>query len=280
MKQPELGQKILALRQQKGLTQEELVAQCNISVRTIQRIEAGEVIPRSYTVKSILNALDYDIGQLQFEESRVSQEFKKLFLFTIDDDKEAGFLIRQLNIAWICGLIYFLLGFLETGLYLSRFFEGELILGKVGYISIELITLGTFILFMRGFILTGKIVKNYFLKIAAFITIFVSGLFYVYDILSLFIDEFSVDFILGASSIAFGMISIFFGIALFRLQPIIGSLAAVAAVFELIASFFFLTVILSWIGLIFLLPAVLLEVILLYKMMEMLSAKQTEIQMQ
>ena len=30
MKQPALGQKILALRQQKGLTQEELVEQCNI----------------------------------------------------------------------------------------------------------------------------------------------------------------------------------------------------------------------------------------------------------
>jgi transcriptional regulator with XRE-family HTH domain len=41
MKQPELGQKILKLRKQKGFTQEELVAQCNINVRTIQRIEAG-----------------------------------------------------------------------------------------------------------------------------------------------------------------------------------------------------------------------------------------------
>ena len=42
MKQPQLGLKILELRQQKGFTQEELVEQCNISVRTIQRIEAGE----------------------------------------------------------------------------------------------------------------------------------------------------------------------------------------------------------------------------------------------
>ena len=65
MKQPALGQKILELRQQKGLTQEELVEQCNISVRTIQRIEAGETMPRVYTIKTILSALDRDLDDLQ-----------------------------------------------------------------------------------------------------------------------------------------------------------------------------------------------------------------------
>lgn len=44
----ELGKIITDLRKEKGLTQEELVEKCNISVRTIQRIEAGEVIQRSY----------------------------------------------------------------------------------------------------------------------------------------------------------------------------------------------------------------------------------------
>jgi transcriptional regulator with XRE-family HTH domain len=42
MKQPDLGKKILELRKQKGLTQEELVELCNINVRTIQRIENNE----------------------------------------------------------------------------------------------------------------------------------------------------------------------------------------------------------------------------------------------
>ena len=55
MKQPELGKKILELRKAKGLTQEELVEKCNISVRTIQRIETGEVTPRGKTIKHILN---------------------------------------------------------------------------------------------------------------------------------------------------------------------------------------------------------------------------------
>ena len=60
MEQPELGKKIAELRKQKGLTQEELVNNCNLSVRTLQRIEAGEVTPRAYTIKLIFNALDYD----------------------------------------------------------------------------------------------------------------------------------------------------------------------------------------------------------------------------
>src|SRR5690554_8105169 len=69
MKQPELGIKILELRKAKGLTQEELVERCNINVRTIQRIEAGEVTPRSYTMKSILAALDYDLNRIPIEEA-------------------------------------------------------------------------------------------------------------------------------------------------------------------------------------------------------------------
>jgi transcriptional regulator with XRE-family HTH domain len=59
MKQPELGKKIVELRKAKGLTQEELVEKCNLSVRTLQRIESGEVSPRSYTTKIIFAALDY-----------------------------------------------------------------------------------------------------------------------------------------------------------------------------------------------------------------------------
>lgn len=59
MKQPELGKKILELRKRKGLTQEELAGDCKLNVRTLQRIESGEVNPRSYTVRTVFAALDY-----------------------------------------------------------------------------------------------------------------------------------------------------------------------------------------------------------------------------
>lgn len=62
MRQPELGRMIAERRKAKGFTQEELVEKCKLSVRTLQRIEAGEVEPRSYTVKIILEALDFDFS--------------------------------------------------------------------------------------------------------------------------------------------------------------------------------------------------------------------------
>ena len=63
MNQPELGKKIAELRKAKGFTQEELVEKCNLSVRTLQRIESGEVAPRSYTLKLIFTALEYNIHE-------------------------------------------------------------------------------------------------------------------------------------------------------------------------------------------------------------------------
>ena len=58
MNQPELGNYIAALRKEQGLTQEELVEKCNLSVRTLQRIEAGDVTPRPITIKLIFEALE------------------------------------------------------------------------------------------------------------------------------------------------------------------------------------------------------------------------------
>ncbi|WP_136669307.1 helix-turn-helix domain-containing protein [Flavobacterium sp. H122] len=60
MNQPELGKKISELRLLKGLTQNELAELCNVSLRTIQRIELAEVTPRSFTIKTIFSVLDYD----------------------------------------------------------------------------------------------------------------------------------------------------------------------------------------------------------------------------
>lgn len=60
VKQPELGQIISDSRKAKGFTQEELVEKCNLSVRTLQRIESGEATPKLVTVKLILEALDLD----------------------------------------------------------------------------------------------------------------------------------------------------------------------------------------------------------------------------
>lgn len=54
------GQLIKNLRDQKGITQEELAGKTGLSVRTIQRIENGEVDPRAYTLQTIAEALEVE----------------------------------------------------------------------------------------------------------------------------------------------------------------------------------------------------------------------------
>jgi uncharacterized Tic20 family protein len=60
MNQPDLGLKVTELRQTKGFTQEQLAEKCEVSARTIQRIESGEVDPRAYTLQCLSTALDFD----------------------------------------------------------------------------------------------------------------------------------------------------------------------------------------------------------------------------
>jgi uncharacterized Tic20 family protein/DNA-binding Xre family transcriptional regulator len=62
MNQPDLGHKVTELRQQKALTQEQLAELCEVSARTIQRIESGEVDPRAYTLQCLSKALEFDFG--------------------------------------------------------------------------------------------------------------------------------------------------------------------------------------------------------------------------
>jgi uncharacterized Tic20 family protein len=72
------GHLIKTLRLKKGITQEELADKTDISVRTIQRIENGDVDPRAYTLQSIAAALEVDFEVLNlFEESRNDNETKK-----------------------------------------------------------------------------------------------------------------------------------------------------------------------------------------------------------
>ena len=56
----ETGRLIKELRTKKGMTQEELAEKTEVSTRTIQRIENGEVDPRAYTLQMIAKALDVD----------------------------------------------------------------------------------------------------------------------------------------------------------------------------------------------------------------------------
>jgi uncharacterized Tic20 family protein/DNA-binding Xre family transcriptional regulator len=63
MNQPDLGLKVSELRQLKNLTQEQLAEKCEVSTRTIQRIESGEVDPRAYTLQRLGDVLNFDFEE-------------------------------------------------------------------------------------------------------------------------------------------------------------------------------------------------------------------------
>lgn len=58
----ETGRLIKELRTEKGMTQEQLAELTELSTRTIQRIEGGDVDPRAYTLQMIAKALEVDFS--------------------------------------------------------------------------------------------------------------------------------------------------------------------------------------------------------------------------
>jgi len=279
MKQPDLGKKITELRKAKGLTQEELVDKCNISVRTLQRIEIGEVTPRIYTVKTILAALDFDLDTVSEVDERdaggVASTLRKHILLEVDKDLTPEFLKDQLTIAWIAGVLYFLLGFFEGAAEVFRYQEHRLVFSEPIYIALKLSVLVAFVLFQRGFVVLGGIFDNYLLRIMSFLMIVGEVLITGYDIASVFYDATERGWVLGAESFSYGGILILYGISLRRLRTSLGSIARWAGLFEILAGCFFFTIVLGFIGFFVLMPAQLLEIISLYKGIDIIRLRQT-----
>lgn len=247
-KQPQLGQTILNLRQLKKLTQEELVEQCNINVRTLQRIEAGEVTPRDFTIRAILSALEYDIDQVQK---------------AIEQKTGNG----KLQIAWIAGAIYFLLGLFEAVADYTRFTEDLPFYFNLIYTSIKLIAVITFALFMMGFVVVGQRHKSSIIKIGAWLMAATVAIMGIYDIISLFSPMSEEEFwmIKGGEGVMFGAADIVFGIGLFKLSNELGNMAKIAGILEIIAGAMFLTFLLALPGLFVWSAAIIVEVVLLYQ---------------
>ena len=273
MKQPLLGKKIVELRNQKGLTQDELVQKCNITVRTIQRIESGETTPRNYTIKVILNALGYNYEKI-FENEYVGGKFDKILRFSPNNFKQV------FKVSFVAGIIYFLFGFVETAYFVkplfdsssetnwSDFLKGHDFETSSSFMTHSLIKITSIILFaffMRGFVLLGSYYKNFTVELMAFLMIITNIIFELSEIGSVNHEGSLAYFILISKAITFGSIMIFFGMGILRLKLHLGNLSKGTGLLEIITGIFFATVFLFPFGLILLIPLELLEVLLLYK---------------
>ena len=117
MKQPELGKKIFELRQSKGLTQTELAENCNLSLRTVQRIEAAEVTPRIYTIKAIFSNLGYN-ESLIYNQAMVFPKanwFKQVF-----NNYIVEFFNFKKNTMKKLSVLSLVVVFVATGLFLAK----------------------------------------------------------------------------------------------------------------------------------------------------------------
>jgi len=265
MKQPELGKRITEIRKEQNLTQEDLVEKCNVNVRTLQRIESGEVTPRPSTLRIITEALGIDFKQVVEEET--NQTIMQSLLVINASSKS---LKNTIQTAWIAGLIYFALGLVEAATdYLLL--EGNLDLSnRIFFIVTNLSLLISYLLFMRGFVAVGKIYDNYLLKISSYLMVITYTFLIGFDMYHVIFDigDELYWFIQSGFALVFGAIGIILGIGFVRLKSSVGTIAIAAGAFELIIAFFFLTIVGSFLSMLMMIPSVIIEVIILYKVFE------------
>jgi hypothetical protein len=248
-------------------------------VRTIQRIETGEVTPRSFTIKTILSALDYDLEKISvFANEKPSESgsnwLRNFLLIDIDIEKPSSFLIRQLNVAWIFGILYFLVAFLEGAAEYFRFTKQVMVFSIPVYIAIKVVVIISYVCFQRGFVLMGGLFRNYLLKITSIFLIGTHILLCCYDIASVFYDSIEREFIIYGAALCYGAIGVVYGVALRRLEKPLGRMAELAGFAEIIAALFFITIFLAFIGQLILIPAELFEIILIFNAIEVIKSKR------
>lgn len=281
MKQPELGRRIVELRKEKNLTQEDLVEKCRVSVRTIQRIEAGEVMPRVSTIKIILAALDADINQFtttpQHTMTQEKNWLKDLFLLNPNVQHRTEENKNTLLTAAIGGMIYLILEIIKTAMdfaWMESSFDAK---ETVIYIAIVSCLYISFIVFMRGFFLLGHLFDNGLLRIMAFMLILAMLGLSILDIYTLRYSTYQELMLpYGSAAVAFGILGIIFGISLIKLQDGMGELSRIAGMLEIATGCLLLTVILFFLAFVVMIPAIVVEIILLYRGYEYLEKSTRE----
>lgn len=76
-----VGEKISEARKAKGLTQEEVAELSKVNLRTIQRIENNESVPRGKTLNLICEVLEIDIEDLLYSKRQIDDNINNKLVF-------------------------------------------------------------------------------------------------------------------------------------------------------------------------------------------------------
>ena len=98
MKHQTVGKNLSYQRKLKGYSQEELSARTEVTVRTIQRIEKGDVNPHLQTVKMLAAALEIDVNELLQLENPKEEAIQKKWLLLMHGTPLLGFVIPFCNV--------------------------------------------------------------------------------------------------------------------------------------------------------------------------------------
>lgn len=250
MKQPELGRKLSDFRKEKGLTQEQLSEKSRVNIRTIQRIETGEVIPRVNTLKILLEILGRN-----FEE--------------VNGDKDHYVVEKPgiIQLAWIAGTIIIACNIFYIGIALLRdiYFIGNVI----QHLNAPLLmfSMVLLIIFNLGIVQVGKTFDNPYLIITAYIGILLIVLANITSIARIYTFNPHIQTAAKIFIALNGINGIFYGTGLIILKKELNDLALAAGIMMILNSVFLVIPvdIFQFIGLFFSVPSMLLQIFLFYK---------------
>jgi DNA-binding XRE family transcriptional regulator len=233
MKQPDLGNKIALLRKQKGMTQAELASKCKITLRTIQRIEAGEGIPRFFTMKRLMEILDTDLMNSNSEN-----------LNTINMDSTyvvpmfSGKTKIVLLIAMVCGIINLFFAFAEGMLLPYRLANFSDVSG-ITFILVYSLSFVTYSIYLYGLLQIGRKNQNIVLVACCIALIGAMVVMKSYDIASGVNPANNSIMMNSLYNIIFGILFIMLGISFFLLKKY-GIVSIIAGVLECLLGLFFI----------------------------------------
>jgi CubicO group peptidase (beta-lactamase class C family)/transcriptional regulator with XRE-family HTH domain len=98
METQSIAKNLVYQRKLKGYTQEELSEKTQVTIRTIQRIENGDVNPHLQTIKLLATALDVEIEDLLIIENPKEEIILKKWLILLHGTPFLGFIIPLANI--------------------------------------------------------------------------------------------------------------------------------------------------------------------------------------
>lgn len=249
MRQSEFGKRVSEARIQKGLTQKELADTCKVDIRTIQRIEAGEVFPRMYTAKILSGALGFSIDEVAGNRNSISGKNLALLLSFIFGIIFVANSVPQLLIQ----------NKLATAPENHAFLFAWIVLSVIHIVSA--------IFFFRGWYQIGVVHQVLLLKISSVMTFILIPLYIATFGLSIYGHFSDNAFLQGGFVVLTGISAIVFGIGLIRLNIGEKNLSEIAGILQVICGFMFLLPfdLLHLISFCLTIPANILLLILIYK---------------